>query len=88
VLASNKVVFYADWTADEDDLALAEEQKDPQTGKNVRLTKDVAIYHLPFDDFNWRGNGLLNPSAGLVARAPPLHGSARCYHAGVIEVRP
>jgi hypothetical protein len=60
--SNNKPLYYADWTATEDDLALAQEQKDPQTGKTITLEEDVVIYHLPFDDFGWRGNGLLLPA--------------------------
>jgi hypothetical protein len=60
--SNNKPLYYADWSATEEDLVLAEQQKDPQTGKTITLEEDVVIYHLPFDDFGWRGNGLLLPA--------------------------
>jgi hypothetical protein len=60
--SSNKVLYFADWTATEEDKALAQEQKDPETGKTITLEEDVVVYHLPFDDFGWRGNGLLLPA--------------------------
>lgn len=55
--AQPKVLFYGDWTCDEADLALAEQQKFNNTA--VVLEKDVVVYHLPFDSIHQRGNGLL-----------------------------
>jgi hypothetical protein len=59
--AANKILYYADWRCDDDDLTLLSQQKDPQTkgiiGNEVQA--DVKIYHIPFDTLVKRGNGLL-----------------------------
>jgi hypothetical protein len=57
LLPNNKSMYYADWTLDESELALAEQQKCGQ--ERVVLQKDVVIHYLPFDTLNKRGDGLL-----------------------------
>jgi hypothetical protein len=58
-MPNNKpAIYYAEWTASDDDKVLAEQQKGPNN-ETVSLKDDVVIYHLPFDDIGDRGNGLL-----------------------------
>jgi hypothetical protein len=59
---ATKTFFYADWTCDDADKALAEQQTDPSTKVKIKLEQDVVIYHFPFDAINQRGNGLLFPA--------------------------
>jgi hypothetical protein len=54
-----KAVYYADWTADDEDRALGEQQK-VFMNENISFEDDVVVYHLPFDCVHQRGNGLLS----------------------------
>jgi hypothetical protein len=58
--ANDKVLYYVDWAiADDSNLkALAQKQKDPETHKPITLETNVKMYHMPFDAFEKRGNGL------------------------------
>lgn len=61
--SDNKTLYYMDWAAEPDDVAIAEEQIRKQfKEKTVSIEEDVVIYHLPYDEFGWRGNGLLIPA--------------------------
>jgi hypothetical protein len=55
-----KVIYYADWTSDETDRSLAEQQTFYGSEKVV-FQDDAVVYHAPFDDIGKRGNGLLFP---------------------------
>lgn len=57
--ADNKVLFYQDWALEDEDISLAERQKD-RSGKTVKFEADVLVYHLPYDPQEKRGNGLLS----------------------------
>src|SRR5450759_2618277 len=60
-LADGKThLYYADWTADEEARALAEQQEGPNH-ETISLESGVVMYLLPFDAFGKRGNGLLFP---------------------------
>jgi hypothetical protein len=58
--AKNKALFYADWTADEEDRAMMSRME--VENDKVVLQKDVVIYPIPFDSIHQRGNGLLTAS--------------------------
>jgi hypothetical protein len=59
VTGQTKALYYADWTADDEDKALGEQQK-CFMNENISFEDDVVIYHLPYDDIGKRGNGLLS----------------------------
>jgi hypothetical protein len=58
VTASNKSLYYSDWSNTEEEIAAAKGLKDPETKKNIVLETGVRIYHVPFDAFERRGTGL------------------------------
>jgi len=57
--ATTRAIYYADWTADEADRTLAEQQKIQGINEPIKLQTGVVMYHAPFDDLEKRGNGLL-----------------------------
>lgn len=52
---SGDYLYYRDWT-NEDETTV----KDPDTTKEITWEADVVCYHVAFDQFGKRGNGLLN----------------------------
>lgn len=64
--AQDKIIYYRDWTNDEEDNDLLLNQKDPSSqglissGKAGKLDESCVVYHLPFDTLQKRGNGLLS----------------------------
>jgi hypothetical protein len=54
-----KAIYYVDWSCDDADKALAEQQKVGTHQEAVVLESDVVLYHIPFDAIHQRGNGLL-----------------------------
>lgn len=54
--SSNKTLYYRDWTATPQD---AQAVIDPETKKTFKVERNVSIYHLAYDAFGKRGNGLL-----------------------------
>lgn len=53
-----KSIFYADWTANQEDRTLGEQQK--IQNNQVKFEADVVVYHIAFDTLHQRGNGLLS----------------------------
>lgn len=58
--ASGKVLFYADWTLDEDGRSQVEGMTDPHSKETITLQEDTLVLHLAFDTIGRRGNGLLS----------------------------
>lgn len=60
--AQDKVLYYYDWTCDDEDRTALEQSNDPQGKGKIDATKvvdDCVVYHLAFDTMLKRGNGLL-----------------------------
>jgi hypothetical protein len=59
--ANDKVLYYADWRCDDDDLAMLEKQNDPVTKAKLagKVEEDVVVYHHAFNTLLKRGKGLL-----------------------------
>ncbi len=58
--AQDKIIYYKDWTCDDDDLGLFQKQKDPALKVAIKdIEEDVVVVHVPFDTLLKRGNGLL-----------------------------
>jgi hypothetical protein len=59
--ANDKVLYYADWRCDDDDLTMLADQPDPSSKGKIgsKIEQDVRIKHRPFNTLLKRGKGLL-----------------------------
>lgn len=60
--AQDKVIYYYDWTCDDEDKQALADSNDPQQKGKIdskAITQDCVVYHLAFDTMQKRGNGLL-----------------------------